>query len=159
MSTLIAPTPPRAKGGGFLGALPAFRKDPPGYLTRLAREHGDVVALNLGRQKAFFINDPEIIRDILVTHQTKFKKSRMLERARVVLGDGLLTAEGEHHKRQRRLVQPAFHRERLIGYSASMVECAAACRERFRGGQALDVSKEMMRLTLAIVGRTLFSAD
>jgi cytochrome P450 len=159
MATLVAPTPPLAKGRGFLGVLPAFRKDPPAFLTRLAREHGDVVALSLGRQKAFFINDPEIVRDILITHQAKFKKSRMLERARVLLGDGLLTAEGEHHKRQRRLVQPAFHRERLIGYSASMVDCAAACLERFHAGEAVDVAKEMMRLTLAIVGRTLFSAN
>src|SRR4029077_12593365 len=90
---------------------------------------------------------PEIVRDILVTHQAKFKKSRILERARVLLGDGLLTSEGEHHKRQRRLVQPAFHRERLMGYSESMVECAAACRDRMQGGEALDVAKEMMRLT------------
>jgi len=159
MSSLAAPTPPLAKERGFLGALPAFRKNPPQYLTRLAREHGDVVALSLGRQKAFFINDPEMVRDILVTHQAKFKKSRILERARVLLGDGLLTSEGEHHKRQRRLVQPAFHRERLMGYSESMVECAAACRDRIQGGEAMDIAKEMMRLTLAIVGRTLFSAN
>jgi cytochrome P450 len=160
MSSVVAPVPPLAKGRRFLtGVLPAFRKDPPGYLMSLAREYGDVVALALGRQNAFFVNDPEIIRDIFITHQGKFKKSRMLERARVLLGNGLLTAEGESHKRQRRLVQPAFHRERLIGYSSAMVECAAACRGRLQAGRELDVSKEMMRLTLAIVGRTLFSSS
>jgi cytochrome P450 len=160
MSSVVAPVPPLAKGRRFLtGVLPAFRKDPPGYLMSLAREYGDVVALALGRQNAFFVNDPEIIRDIFITHQGKFKKSRMLERARVLLGNGLLTAEGESHKRQRRLVQPAFHRDRLIGYSSAMVECAAACRDRLQAGRELDVSKEMMRLTLAIVGRTLFSSS
>lgn len=139
--------------------LPAFRKDPPGYLMSLARDHGNIVALSLGRQKAYFINDPEIVRDIFITHQSNFKKSRMLERARVLLGDGLLTSEGDNHKRQRRLVQPAFHRERLIGYAASMVECAGTCRGRIQAGEPFDLSKEMMRLTLAIVGRTLFSSN
>jgi cytochrome P450 len=155
-----APQPPTVKAGNFLfGRLREFRQDPPTFLTRTARAHGDLVALRLGRQNVFLASDPEIIRDVLVTHQTKFKKSRILERARVLLGDGLLTGEGEHHKRQRRLVQPAFHRERLAGYSGAMVACAAACRERWKSGQQFDVFKDMMRLTLAIVGQTLFSAD
>src|SRR5207244_4129957 len=102
---------PTVKSNPFLGALREFRKDPPAFFTRLAREYGDIVYVKLGRQPIYLISDPEIIRDILVTHQFKFKKSRMLERARVLLGDGLLTSEGEYHKRQRRLVQPAFHRE------------------------------------------------
>lgn len=155
-----ADQPPTVKTGNFLfGTLREFRKDPPTFLAKIAREHGDFVALRLGRQNVFLASDPDIIRDVLVTHQTKFKKSRILERARVLLGDGLLTAEGEHHKRQRRLVQPAFHRDRLAGYSSAMVHCAAASRERWKAGAPLDVFKEMMRLTLAIVGRTLFSAD
>lgn len=156
---MAAAAPPRAKGRPLLGALPEFRKDPPRFLERIARKHGDVVLVRLGRQTIYLISHPEIIREVLVTHQFKFKKSRMLERARVLLGDGLLTSEGEFHKRQRRLVQPAFHRDRLIGYSAAMVELAAAARDRWKPGQPLDVHREMMRLTLAIVGRTLFSAD
>src|SRR5579862_1551145 len=83
----------------------------------------------------------------------------MLERAKVLLGEGLLTSEAEFHKRQRRLVQPAFHRDRLIGYGAAMAECAAQCRDRWSAGERFDVSREMNRLTLAIVARTLFSAD
>jgi len=77
----------------------------------------------------------------------------MLERARVLLGDGLLTSEGDHHRRQRRLVQPAFHRDRLAGYGAIMVERTAMVREQWKSGPTFDVLQEMMRLTLAIVAK------
>ena len=143
----------------LLGVLPEFRKDPPEFLRRVAREHGDIAYLHMGTQHIYFLNHPDWIRDVLVTHQASFKKSRMLERARVLLGDGLLTSEDEFHKLQRRLVQPAFHRDRLVGYAASMVECADGCRGRWQAGVEMDVSQEMARLTLAIVARTLFSVD
>ena len=125
----------------------------------MARQYGDVVYIPLGRQHIYYLGHPEAIRDVLVTRQNKFKKSRMLERARVLLGDGLLTSEGDHHRRQRRLVQPAFHRDRLAGYGAVMVERAAVVRDQWQSGQPFDVVQEMMRLTLAIVAKTLFSTD
>ncbi len=151
--------PPGPKGRPLLGVLGEFRKNPPAFLERMGREYGDVVHLPVGRQQIFFVRHPDAVRDILVTNQTKFKKSRMLERARVLLGDGLLTSEGEHHKRQRRLMQPAFHRDRLAGYGATMAGLAHTAQQRWRAGETFDVSQEMMRLTLAIVARTLFSAD
>jgi cytochrome P450 len=83
----------------------------------------------------------------------------MLERAKVLLGEGLLTSEGAFHTRQRRLVQPAFHRERLAAYAAAMVECASHTRDSWNSGAKYDIAREMNRLTLAIVARTLFSAD
>jgi len=77
----------------------------------------------------------------------------------VLLGDGLLTSEGAFHLRQRRLVQPAFHRDRLAGYAKTMVERARVARERWQDAAVIDMSKEMMRLTMDIVSRTLFSAE
>ncbi len=145
--------------GPWLGVLPHFRKDPANYLLSVAREHGDLAYMRLGPQHAFVVSHPDWIRDILVTHQSNFTKSRMLERAKVLLGDGLLTSEGEFHTSQRRLVQPAFHRDRLLRYSADMVDCAARAGETWSSGAVLDMHREMTRLTLAIVGRTLFSAD
>ncbi|MBZ5677451.1 MAG: cytochrome P450 [Acidobacteriia bacterium] len=150
---------PGPKGHLLVGVLPEFRKDPAGFLETMAREYGDVVYIPLGRQHIYYLGHPDAIRDVLVTHQNKFKKSRMLERARVLLGDGLLTSEGEHHRRQRRLVQPAFHRDRLAGYGAVMVERTAVVRDQWQPGQPFDVLQEMMRLTLAIVAKTLFSTD
>jgi cytochrome P450 len=152
------PAPPFYKGLPLLGALLPFRRDPPQFLETLSHL-GDLVHYRLGPQDIYLVNHPDAIRDILVTHQTNFTKSRFLERAKVLLGEGLLTSEGDFHRRQRRLVQPAFHRDRLIWYASSMVDCAAHAREQWTNGATLDLSREMMRLTLAVVAKTLFSAD
>jgi cytochrome P450 len=152
-------SPPLRKGLPILGVLPQFRKNPPRFLQSLARDHGDLVHFRLGPQHVYLVSNPDWIKDILVTHQTNFTKSRFLERAKVRLGEGLLTSEGEFHRRQRRLVQPAFHRDRLVGYASAMVECTARTREEWSDGAQLDMSREMMRLTLAVVAKTLFSAD
>jgi cytochrome P450 len=157
-AALIRPPGPRSVRP-FLGVLSHFRKDPPGYLLSVAREHGDLAYMRLGPQHAYVVSHPDAIRDILVTNQSNFTKSRILERAKVLLGEGLLTSEGEFHTRQRRLVQPAFHRDRLIHYAADMVACAERARAGWEQGAEIDMHREMTRLTLAIVGRTLFSAD
>jgi cytochrome P450 len=152
-------SPPLRKGLPIVGVLPQFRKNPPEFLQGLARDYGDIVHYRLGPQDIYLISKPEWIKDILVTNQTNFTKSRFLERAKVLLGEGLLTSEGEFHRRQRRLVQPAFHRDRLVGYASAMVECTARAREEWADGAQLDLSREMMRLTLSVVAKTLFSAD
>src|SRR6266478_8894832 len=163
LTTALSTSPVRPPGPKntrpFLGILPKFRKDPAGYLLSVAREYGDLAYMRLGPQHAFVVSHPDWIRDILVTNQGNFTKSRMLERAKVLLGDGLLTSEGEFHTSQRRLVQPAFHRDRLAAYAQVMSEAAVRLRERWTDGVTLEVSEEMMRLTLSIVGKTLFSAD
>ena len=113
----------------------------------------------MGPQQAFFINHPELIRDLLVVSQHKFHKGRALQRAKSLLGNGLLTAEGETHLRHRRMIQPAFHRQRIAEYSRWMVDYGERRSATWRNGQTVDLDKEMMHLTLQIVGRTLFSAE
>lgn len=151
--------PPGPTGWPLFGVMPALRNDAPAFLQRMARQYGDVVYLPTAGQQVYFFSHPDAVRDVLVTQQHKFKKSRMLERARVLLGDGLLTSEGALHLRQRRLVQPSFHRDRLTGYAATMVQRAQAACERWQPGQTIDMSQEMMHLTMDIVSRTLFSAE
>jgi cytochrome P450 len=151
--------PPGPKGFPLLGVLLPLRKDGPAFLQNMAKQHGDVVFLPAGGQQVYFLNHPDFVREVLVSQQHKFKKSRVLERAKALLGEGLLTSEGAFHLRQRRLVQPAFHRDRLAGYAATMVQRACAARERWTDGQVIDMSREMMRLTMDIVSRTLFSAE
>src|SRR5215475_2002106 len=105
--------PPSPKSKPVLGHLMAFRRDPLGFLLGAAETYGDVVQLKFGPETLFFINHPDAIRDVLVTNTRNFTKSRGLEMAKRFLGEGLLTSEGEFHRRQRRLAQPAFNHKRI----------------------------------------------
>ncbi len=144
----------------FPGAnLLALRRDTLGFLRGLALTYGDLVHFQIGKQHYFLINDPEVIRDILVTDYRNFRKGRGLEVAKRLLGEGLLTSEGEFHRRQRRLSQPAFHRQRIAAYGAVMTDHAARLRTEWQDGAQRDISQEMMQLTLGIVAKTLFDTD
>lgn len=151
--------PPGPKGAPLIGALLSFLPDPLGFLLNAARVYGDVVHFKIGPAHMFLLNHPDYIKDVLVTENGNFTKNRSLKRLKVVLGEGLLTSEGAFWRRQRRLAQPAFHRQSIGGYGAVMVDYARRLSERWRDGDTLDMAKEMMRLTLAIVGKTLFDAD
>jgi len=142
-----------------MGAFIGPGRDPLALLTRLSREYGEIAYFRMGSERVYFVNQPQYIRDVLVTYQNNFTKSRGLERAKRLLGEGLLTSEGAAHLRHRRLLQPAFHRDRIASYASVMVAHAERTRDRWTDGATLDVSKEMMRLTLSIVGKTLFSSD
>jgi cytochrome P450 len=113
----------------------------------------------MGSQPGYFLNHPDFIRDLFVVNAHKFMKGRALQRAKNLLGEGLLTSEGAAHLRQRRMIQPAFHRARIAEYAESMVEFADKMSNAWSDGEVLDIDKEMMHLTLQIVGKTLFSAN
>lgn len=159
-SGVTIPRRPPGPKRKFYGAnLFVYRRNPLAFLEAVAHEYGDIAYFKFGPQDVFFLNHPDYIRDVLVTHHQNFVKGLALQRSKRLLGEGLLTSEGDFHRRQRRLAQPAFHRQRIAGYGAIMTEYAARTRERWRDGEALDVSQEMMRLTLGIVGKTLFDTD
>ena len=142
-----------------LSGLLAYRKGPLPFFQNLAAQYGDISYFRLGPQQAFFLNHPDFIKDVLVTNHQNFIKGLALQRAKRLLGEGLLTSEGEFHRRQKRLAQPAFHRARVASYAAIMTDYAKRAREQWADGNTLDMSEEMMRLTLGIVGKTLFDAD
>ncbi len=150
--------PPSVKAGIFGGHFLKFRRDPTGFLANLAKL-GDVTFVKLGGKPAYFLNHPDLIRDLLVTNNAKFIKGRALQRSKKLLGEGLLTSEGKAHLRQRRMIQPAFHREKIKSYAEVMTESAAKMADEWQDGEVRDIDKEIMRLTLQIVGKTLFSAD
>lgn len=158
MSTQTSPPGPRSFIPGL--QLLAFSRDPLEFLTNVTRRYGDVARFTNGAQDYVVINHPDYIKDVLVTHNADFMKGRGLQRAKRLLGEGLLTSEPPLHRRQRRLAQPAFHKSRIATYASMMVDYTLRMeRERWRTGQTLDIAQEMMHLTLAIVGKTLFDTE
>jgi cytochrome P450 len=152
------PDPPGPRDAVPLLRLLAFRRDPTGALETLQRTHGDVGTFRIGKRRFYLISHPDLVRDVLVTHHRNFIKSYALQRARVLLGTGLLTSENPLHMRQRRLAQPAFHRDRVAAMAGTMVRYAEQAAERWRPGMEVDAGAEMNRLTLAIAGETLLGA-
>ncbi len=136
-----------------------FRQQPIDLLSELTREYGDIVQLHIGCMRVVVVNHPDQIREVLVEHSGSYSKSPTLQRARYLLGDGLLTSEGEVHARQQRLMRPAFQRERLDDYVEIVVHYSERLMQRWSSGQTTDVSSDMTDLTLSVVGKTLFGAD
>jgi len=136
----------------------AFRRDPLASLTEIGRG-GELAPFRLGRTKLYLVNSPELIQQVLAGDQTAFVKGRSMQAAKLVLGNGLLTSEGELHSRQRRLIQPLFQRTRIDGYSTAMVEAADARQRQWRDGDRVDLQAEMRTVTITVLGRTLFSSD
>src|SRR5277367_794574 len=126
-ATDIAPVrrPPGPRGLPILGLTLAVRKDALGTLRRVAREYGDIVRLPVAFQDRIFLNHPDFIEQVLVVQQAKFHKSELTKRVTEgLLGQGLLISEGDFWRRQRRLVQPAFHRSRINDYAAAIIDSA-----------------------------------
>ena len=149
--------PPGPAHGLLWFALHRFRPaDPIALFQELAREYGDCVHHQLGRQHILFLNDPALIAEVLVSQNENFEKERTVRRSELLLGKGMITAEGAAHRRQRQAAAPAFHRQRIGAYAQAMVENARRTRDGWQGGAALDISLAMMELGLAIVAETLF---
>jgi cytochrome P450 len=126
----------------------------------MREKHGDAVGVALGPLKVTLFSHPDVVEDILVTRNKVWLKDRFLRTTlRPVLGHGLLSSEGDFWRKQRRLAQPAFHRDRIAAYAGIMVDHASRLGSAWRDGEVRDVHKDMMRLTLAIVAETLFGAQ
>jgi len=152
--------PPGLKHNLVWYAFRQFRPTDPIYLFEyLAREFGTIAHYKIGPSHIVFLNDPALIRDVLVVQHANFVKERTQRRTKMLLGEGMITAEGRQHRTQRHAAQPAFHRERLQSYADIMLQEVRATTSRWRNNDVLDLSQEMMELTLRIVSRTLFSSD
>ena len=145
----------------FLSISPLFatRRNPLLYMEEMHREYGDLVRYRALGREVFMLFHPEMTQDMLVNRARNHHQGRVMQRSRRVLGNGLLTSEDAFHLRQRRLIHPAFHRQRVFGYGRAMVDFAERHQQRWHDGAVLDVHQEMMRLTLDIVAKTLFGTD
>src|SRR5271169_5265234 len=125
----------------------------------LAETYGDIAHYKIGHHHIVFLNHPEYIREVLVVQNDNFIKERTVQRSKMLLGEGMITAEGAQHRGQRQVAQPAFHRQRIPEYANTMVREAVRMRDRWRDGEQRDIAIDMMHLTLNVVAETLFAAD
>ena len=151
--------PPQPKGHFVSGNIPEFTADTLAFLLAI-RQYGDIASFMFGPFRAYVVSSPELVHQVLVDDADKFYKPNSLKKGTgPVVGNGLFTNDGEFWKRQRRLVQPAFHTKRIGAYAEVMVEHAQALMARWQSGQTYDIDHEMVRLTMGIVSKTLFDAD
>lgn len=156
---IVASHPPGPPSHWLLGHLPEFRRDKLSFYTRLAREFGNVVAFRLGWHALGLLNHPDAIEQVLVTDHRNFIKPYIYQLLRPTLGNGLLLSEGAVWLRQRRLLQPAFQKQRIDAYAPIVVEYARQLFDRIEAGQPRDLHDDMMQLTANIVTKALLDVD
>jgi cytochrome P450 len=155
----IATLPPGPKARWITGHLSNFRAGPLEFLTQCAREHGDFVPLRIGLKRILLVSDPAAIEEVLITKSRDFHKHWGLKQTATLLGNGLLNSEGDFWLRQRRLAQPAFHRDRIQQYGRDMIDHTRRMLDGWKAGDRRDLVSEMMALTLKIAAKTLFDAE
>ncbi len=153
--------PPGPRGKPIIGNLREFRSDILGLLETSTRAYGEIVHFRVGPREIFLLNDPYYIQHVLQTNSRNYRKGMALVRSKILLGEGLLTSEGDFWLQQRRLIQPAFHRKRIAAFGQIMTDCTLEMMTQWQSyievHQPLTMAEEMMGLTLNIVCQTLFS--
>jgi cytochrome P450 len=149
----------RSPRGGTLGLLKDLDRDALGLFTRSAREYGDLVRMRLGMTPTVLVSHPDLVEEMLVTRNHDYRKNVGTRRLGSLLGNGLLLSQGEFWLRQRRLMQPAFHRQRLSGMGQTVVAIASAALDGWQAGETRDIHARMTEVTLRIAARTLFGTD
>ncbi len=160
------PLPPRVRSGGgwFAGPIFQVRRDPLKWIPTWLEEYGDIFRIKAPLGQATIVGTPGLARQVLVDRYSHYQsKSRAYAVLRILMGDGLVTSEGEFWRRQRKLVQPAFHRRRLEALFGMMVERVSSCVRRFEdvaaAGRAVDLTPLLSQLTLDVISRAMFSSD
>jgi cytochrome P450 len=153
------PLPP-GPGGSAWRTFARYLRDPLPTMDAFAADHGDVVYVRFpGGHSFYFVSDAALVRRVLVEDNSAFVKGRALRAARRLLGDGLLTSEGDDHLRRRRMIQPVFRHEHIARYGDVMIAAAQDVAAGWEPGARIDVNREMTRVALRVVGRTIFAAD
>jgi cytochrome P450 len=152
--------PPRNGAISQVRYLAGFFFDPIGFVARRFERYGDIYYAPTKSTGLYVLRHPDHLREVLVTRASSFHKTHTaFARLSIVLGDGLLTSDGDVWRRQRRMVQPAFSQARLAGYVGVMADEATRAASGWRDGEVRDMNREMMQLTLRVVSRTLFGHD
>lgn len=151
--------PPGPKPKIPLVNLFRFRRDSLGFLRKITQKYGDIVHFKMGPLRIVLLNHPDFIKEVLSIQHSNFVKGRPLELAKELLGEGLLTSEGQFHKHQSRIIQPAFHRKMMNLYTPAMTTYATRLMNGWEDGMSVDMMKEMVKMSTGIAGKTMFNVD
>ncbi|HEX3271000.1 MAG TPA: cytochrome P450, partial [Ktedonobacterales bacterium] len=151
--------PPGPEGMPFAGNLFQFRANPLNFVTSVARSYGEAATIHMGAQPVILFSRPEHVRYFLTEQPRNFTNREFAGNLTRLLGDGLLTTDGDFHRQQRRLVQPAFHKKRVDSYAGIMVQHTSEMLDGWQIGEERDIAREMQELTLRIVAKALFDVD
>jgi cytochrome P450 len=151
--------PPGPAHARPIKTLHQFIRNPIGVLTNLAKENGDISYFKLGRQRVYLINDPNLIEQILIRDHSNFTKGRRAQIAKGLLGEGLVTSEGEFHRRQRKMIQPILLPKQIRKYGEIMANFSSRMSSSWSAGSVLDIQKEMMQLTLLVISKSVLNYD
>jgi cytochrome P450 len=136
-----------------------FLHDPIRTLQTISYKYGDISYFKLGRQHVYLINSPEYIEKVLVYDHRNFRKGKRLQLAKALLGEGLVTSEGDLHNRQRRIIQPIFHPKQITTYGKIITDYTTRLNQKWKDGDTLDMLKEMMQLTLSIICKSVLNYE
>lgn len=142
-----------------LAGLRELADDRLGAMADVCSTYGDIAMVYAGPRRLILVSNPDAVQEVLVSRHKDFHKSRAYFALRLVMGNGLVTSEDDFHLRQRRMIQPAFHRDRIRGYGQAMIEFAGQAGAGYRDGEVFDINRSMMRVTLYIVAKALFGSD
>lgn len=151
--------PPGPRALPFFGNTRDLMSDSLGFLIRISQQYGDVVQFKMLGDTVYLFNHPAAIEQILVTEREHLIKDKITREMSLLLGNGMLVSEGAFWRKQRMLAQPGFHRERIAAYGQVMVDFTERAIAAWQDGETRDIHKEMMRLTLDIVAKTLFGVE
>lgn len=151
--------PPGPKGLPFVGNTRDLARDRLGFLTQTAHEYGDVADMQFAGRRFVLLSHPDHIRHVLIENNQNYVKGSFFQDRIEFLGNGLLNSEGEEWRRQRHLIEPAFHPARIAGYAELMTSYTERLIDSWEDGEIRNIHTDMMRLTLEIVAKALFDVD
>ena len=151
--------PPGPRGLPLIGEALSFARDPLAFLTGVADQYGDIANFRLGGLDVFFVRHPDYVREVLIAQRASFTMTSLRAKINAVVGEGLFTSRGQLHARQQRLMLPVFRKSRIEAYAEQMAELSRRARDRWRSDATVDISDEMMKLTMLIAAQALFEQD
>ena len=150
---------PQVESTNFLGTLRTYVRDPLSYLQSNQKRYGDIFRFRVANRTLIFVNHPDYVKRILQENHRNYRKSQAYQKLAMLLGDGLFTSEGDYWRKQRRIIQPAFHRNEIKSYAHIMQEFSAEMVERWKQSEQVTLTSEMTAITLKIISKAMLDVE